>query len=461
MNISQPLYWHQGLFLQPHHLQHNDRRHADALGRLADVAGPHSWGVVSYQLAEPALPAGQISLSELCLWMRDGTFVEFPGNALLEPRSFLPGELADGPRTVYVGLRRLVPGQPNVSVHETFVTAARARTRFATLAEAEDVPDLLEGTQTAQVRAMHYVLRLFFDNEIENLTQYDLVPIARLERDGDAIRTMPGFVAPSLSIGASPPLKLLLRDLRDEIVARARQLEAYKQGGDRAHSQSEQSQTRLTVALAVLNRYGPLFTHWIEMPQVHPWAFYGALRQFIGELSWFTQRCDMLGRTPDGQALVAPYQHENAGPQFAWLVELANQIMNEITFGPEQFVRFVASDGMWLAELPESFLAAHHRYYLVLEGGPDADSLAEALVREGKLGTPKEIETIVSHALPGIELMHLSAPPPGMPRRAGVTYFHIDRTSQAWGAVSRERALRLFFPNAPAQFTAEVVAIRR
>ncbi len=62
------------------------------------------------------------------------------------------------------------------------------------------------------------------------------------------------------------------------------------------------------MALAVLNRYGPLLTHYLETPQLLPWHLYGSLRQLVGELSLFSDRCDMLGQTPDGRALVPAYK---------------------------------------------------------------------------------------------------------------------------------------------------------
>ncbi|KLU21436.1 hypothetical protein EOS_35925 [Caballeronia mineralivorans PML1(12)] len=461
MNIDQPVYWHQGLFLQPQHLQHNDRLQAHRIGRLANIALPYSWGVVSLQLNEAALETGRLTLTQLTLQFRDGTLAEFPGNALVEPRSFEPGELAAGPRTVYAGLRRLVPGQPNASVYETFDAAARAQTRFATLADPESVPDYLDGERTAHVRSLSYVVRLFWEDEVSSLGEYELVAIARIERDGQATRAASRFIPPCVNLGASPALSQTLRDIRDELVGRARQLEVYKQPHDAAQGDLELSQMRLLFALATLNRYGPLLCHLIETPQTHPWQMYGVLRQLIGELSWFSLRCDMLGHAPDGRVLVPPYRHDDIGPQLAALELLIGQMMNEITFGPEQVVRLAETEGVWMADLPASFFATRSRYYLVVHGAADPAQLGEALPRDAKLGTPAELDALVTHSLPGVELMYLQVPPSGMPRRGGATYFRIEHESDTWMSVARAQAVALFFAGAPAQFAADLVAVRR
>ncbi len=44
MNLDQPLYWHQGLFLQPQHFQHNDARIEQRITRTTELVHPHPWG---------------------------------------------------------------------------------------------------------------------------------------------------------------------------------------------------------------------------------------------------------------------------------------------------------------------------------------------------------------------------------------------------------------------------------
>jgi type VI secretion system protein ImpJ len=447
MNAEQPIYWHQGLFLQPQHLQHTDRLNKQRLARQRDIDTPHNWGIVSAAIAQLPLGSGRFVPDQLSAVFRDGTLVEYPGNALLEPRTFAPGELVGGARTVYVGLRQLLPGRANIGVFETLDAAAQATTRFATLADPEPMPDLLTAEGEAGVRAMHYVLRLFWDHEVDALGGYDLLPLARLERDGDTTRLGAGFFPPTLHIGACAPLLGELRDLRDELAARAKQLEVYKQPAEGGFAELDASQWRAFQAMVVMNRYAPLLSHLIETIEVHPWHAYGVLRQLIGELSAFSLRCDALGLTTNGEALVPPYRHEESGAQISNIIALSEQLLNEITLGPEQLVRFERDGEFWRAELSEAMTSGRNRYYVVVNGRELPETLAEQFPRDAKVGASSQIEKLVMLSLPGIELLSLPAAPPGMPRRQGSAFFRIETVADAWQAVIHERSVSLFCPD--------------
>ncbi|WJF89266.1 type VI secretion system baseplate subunit TssK [Paraburkholderia bonniea] len=460
MNFEQPLYWHQGQLLQPQHLQHADGFHASRLERLADLALPYCWGLEGLQINEAALAADQFMVSSLSARFQDGAFVRYPGNALLDARSLQRSSDAPWPRAVYLGLRRVAPGSANCSVHDSLDAAASAPTRFATLTDPETIPDYLSGGNSAQVRGMFYVLRLFWDDELEAAGQYELLPLARLELDGDSVRLEPGFMPLVASLGASVALMQVVRDIRDELLGRAHQLESNKIAADALNVSVDSGQLRVLMALNVLGRYGPLLCHLLETPQTHPWHVYGALRQLVGELSMFSARYDMLGRGKDDRVAVAPYRHEEAGMQIASIGALIARLLNEITFGPDQVVRFEQADDIWVADLPESFLSGHNRYYLIVSGLSEADAVAR-FAAEAKLGAASELANLVSHALPGLELLPLAVPPAGMPRRQQSAYFRIETVSDAWASVVRERGVALFH-SAPTQtLSVEIVMIRR
>ncbi|WP_174769900.1 type VI secretion system baseplate subunit TssK [Paraburkholderia hayleyella] len=460
MNFEQPLYWHQGQLLQPQHLQHADAYHASRLERLADLALPYCWGLEALQINEAALAAGQFMVNTLSARFQDGTFVRYPGNALLEARSLARTGDANWPRTLHLGVRRVVPGSANCTVHDTLDAAATAPTRFAALTDPETVTDYLSGGNAAQVRGMHYVLRLFWEDELEAASQYELLPLARLELDGDSVRLAPGFMPLVASLGASAALMQAVRDIRDELLGRAHQLETSKIAADALNVGIDSGQLRVLMALNVLGRYGPLLCHFLETPQTHPWPVYGALRQLVGELSMFSTRYDMLGRGTDDRVAVAPYRHEEAGMQIASIGTLIARLLNEITFGPDQVVRFERADDLWVADLPESFLSGRNRYYLIVAGLTEAEAVAR-FAAEAKLGAASELANLVSHALPGLELLPLAVPPAGMPRRQQSAYFRIETVSDAWASVVRERGVALFHGAQTQPLAVEIVMIRR
>ncbi len=105
-----------------------------------------------------------------------------------------------------------------------------------------------------------------------------------------------------------------LREVRDELAGRARQLEVYKQPAESRRGDVDGTHINRLMALAVLNRYGPLLTHYLETPSFHPWHLYGSLRQLVGELSLFSDRCDMLAKPPMGGRWCLPISTKRLGP---------------------------------------------------------------------------------------------------------------------------------------------------
>lgn len=454
----QPIFWHQGLFLQPQHFQYGDENVQYKYAQIAALTSPYQWGVVSMSIDELALDTLQLRLQSIRLLMRDGSFIQYPGNAVIEARNVDLASLVQG-RTAYIGIRRLVPGQENVQVLENLDQISNINTRFVSSHTTEPMADIYAGSTQADVQTMSYVLRIFWEDEIKQLEHYETMPLVRLEQDGDRARVQHQYIAPSLNISATPLLLDLLRQIRDEIAGRARQLEVFKPTSVAKTEDIDANHVSLLMALSVLNRYGPILSHLIETRQTHPWHVYGVLRQLVGELSTFSDHYDMMGMTRDGQALIPAYDHENIASGFQAIVTVIRLLLNEIAAAPEMLVRLEpagASAGLYQADLPDGFFGPRHRYHLLVYGFEGEDQV-QSLLRDLKLASPKQMELLVTHSLSGVDLLHLPEPPRGIPRRSGALYFYIDALSDAWAQVEQEQQVSLFAAGAPDGLKAELI----
>jgi len=460
-SLHQPLFWHQGLFLQPHHFQYQDAWTTDHLARQWDLSVPWNWGVAGLHVDETALAARQFSLKQLTLRWRDGTLTEYPGNARVASKRFDLVDFAQGPRTIYIGLRRLLDDQPNVQKFESLEDASQADARWVVPVDPQQVPDRYAQGPSGRVMLMTFVLRLFWENELDDLGDYDVMPLARLDQDGETVRLVTRFVPPCLNLAGAPALQQMLNDLGNEIVGRARQLEVFKQP---VANQADGTPVGPLLALSVLNRYGVAMTHTTQSPQAHPWAVYGMLRQLAAELSTFSEYCNLLGETRDGQALLSPYDHLDIGPAYQSVVELIRRLLNDITVGPEMLVHFVrdgTNDNLLQADVPANFFGPRHRYYLIAHSAEtDAAMLSERIQLEAKLGAPDQIDTLITRSLPGVDTMPLQTLPPGMPRRAGAVYFRLESLSDPWENIVRDSRAALYIPNAPADLRIDLIVIK-
>ena len=150
---SRPLFWHQGLLLQPHHFQQMDLYYQSLLISYHQFLQPHLWGVESIQIQDSALGNRSFSLKEGEFLFPDGTHVLLPGNALVEPRSFDEAWIeGDKPLGVFLGLRRLNEFGQNVTVVSNLKNLGDVTTRFATTADSEDTVDLHQQGPEAQMK---------------------------------------------------------------------------------------------------------------------------------------------------------------------------------------------------------------------------------------------------------------------------------------------------------------------
>jgi type VI secretion system protein ImpJ len=265
MISKKPLFWHQGLFLQPQHFQYMDTYVQSLLSPLLECQHPFFWGVITMEINEAALKNRTFELIAGEFLFRDGTAVAIPANGTVQPRSFdEAGVEGERPFTVYLGLRRYARETQNVTVVKRLDDVADVNTRFAATEEAEEMADMYKAGPAAQVRRLTYVLKIFWENEIEKLNNYHLIPLAMLERDGADIKLSRSFIPPAVAVSGSDELTRMLKDIRDQVTARCHQLEEYKSPREIQATEFEPGYMICLLALRSLNRFVPLLFHLAE-----------------------------------------------------------------------------------------------------------------------------------------------------------------------------------------------------
>src|ERR1700759_1315787 len=89
------VHWHEGLFLQPHHLQLMQRELQTDVRAARSLLTPYCYGVVESKLSYDDLADGRIRFEHLRAIMPSGQEVFFPENANL-PALDIKAELARG-----------------------------------------------------------------------------------------------------------------------------------------------------------------------------------------------------------------------------------------------------------------------------------------------------------------------------------------------------------------------------
>ncbi|MFH1147860.1 MAG: type VI secretion system baseplate subunit TssK [Pseudomonadota bacterium] len=201
MQVQRPPVWHQGLFLQPQHFQMADLSFQARLTPFFNFLAPHFWGVNGVEIRKAALAQRNLDPVRGEFLFPDGTYAVFPGNAVMEGRSFEEGWIEGGkPLDIYVGLKKWNDAGANVTTLSKLENLTQVSTRYVAPVEVDDVRDLHCGGPDGQVKTMYAVLKLFWGSEREQLGDYLLLPFARVERVGGDVRLSEQFVPPCLTI---------------------------------------------------------------------------------------------------------------------------------------------------------------------------------------------------------------------------------------------------------------------
>ncbi len=462
MESRKPLFWHQGLFLQPHHFQLQDQYVQSLLLPYQKFIEPYLWGVAQVSVSSAALGNRSFELVKGEFLFPDGAHVSVPDNGIIEPRSFEEDWIeGDKPLMAYLGLKKWDASGENVTVLPDLQGIGQIPTRFVTKTDPDEVGDLYQPGPKAQVKSLRFVLRVFWETEKDQLGDYLLIPIAQIERQGEELKLSERYVPPSLNMNSAENLLLLVKEIRDQLASRARQLEEYKTQKGVHTAEFGTRDMVYVLALRSLNRYVPLLYHYLESPQVHPWLVFGLLRQLIGELSSFSDQVNVLGDGADGTPLLRVYDHQDLGGCFFSAQSLITQLIDAITSGPEYVIRLVYDGTYFAAELPPAIFEGRNRFFLVLETEAAPAGLLKSIESVVKLGARESLPILIARALPGVGMEHLTAPPQELPRRSHSLYFQIDHHSDQWSPVENGRNIALYWDDAPEDLKAEMMVVGR
>lgn len=461
MNNSKPIFWHQGLFLQPQHFQLSEQYHDARLYPYQTFMQPHFWGVCTIAMLGSSLNHRSCEIESGEFIFADGTYVSLPDNSVISPRSF-EDEWVDPekPFTIYLALHKLSQFDNNVTELANLDQSGDVTTRYVTTSAAEDARDVYVEGSDAQVKFMRYALRIVFDNEKDELSDYELIPIAQVVRDGDAIIYNKHYLPPCITIASVPELMRIVKEVRDEITGRAMQLSAYK-SPVHARQEFDANLLRYKLALQSLSRFVPRLFHITESGKVHPWAVYGVIRELVGEISTYTDRVSVLGETAEGERMVPHYDHNDLGNCFSRASEMIGQLLNEITIGPQFLVEMKFDGVAYAADVPSEFFTEHVDFFLIVNTLADFEESQKSLLTAAKLSSRDMVETLVERSLPGVGMIYLSAAPPGLPRRSNAYYMRLDVHDDQWSSVSRQESIALLWEEAPDDTTVELAVVRK
>lgn len=445
MSRDGQVFWGQGAFLSPQHLQAQDAWHQALRHDLHRQLTPYPWGFEALQLREDALGSGVVDIERLRLYTRDG--------------ERLRGGSAEAGGNVRIGERSLHGLAPRDSSAITLWLVLVRERAVQGLAAADrlDPRHALDSRQLAdpydpQAPEADVDFLLYQPMIVTSLDEnaQALVRSCEAYAFAEIIPAGPGrfrlsgdYVPPSLALAASQNLQRWTRGLRDLLISRGQDFAASKrQRGIRAASTSAQEVMRV-VMMQTFARYIVAFEEHVRQGRIPAYALYQQLRSLVAEFSVFSEDIGYFGGLSSSPATTAlpEYDHEDARRCFRLAFERAEALIKALTVGAEVGITLAWDGRFYKADLPANlFESDKTRFYLAFESDLSGQDLFTRLSRTGKIASFDEMPRLLSAALFGLKIDLLPVPPEELPQKTpNTTYFLIDTAHPFWQMIRNAR----------------------
>jgi type VI secretion system protein ImpJ len=429
--MSTKIHWHEGLFLQPHHLQRMQKSLGDDLGSERRLAWPYPYGVIEARLSRDELENKRVRFDKLRVIMPSGLEVNYPAAAEL-PSLDIAQAFSKGAGSFTVSLG--VPLWQN-SRANTVPVASDADTRVKLLYRVGEVECHDENTgenpKPVQIRKINS--RLMFEHE--DGSDMEVLPLLRIVRatgeDVGLPKEDPEYVPPCMLLSGSSVLREMVRDLVSQVEASRKELVVQVTRGGFALDTMRGVQFEQLMRLRTLNRFSARLPSLIQAPVVTPFDLYIHLRELLGELA---------ALHPDRDEFeCAPYRHDN---QFLCFRELANKIRSFLRGAvAPSFLKLPFKDvgGILTANFSEEHFSQPNAYFLGIKTRLDPTALARYVEDGDKFKLMPQ--SLATRAIRGVEIKEERHAPLELPAAADLHYFRLERANspRIWQQIQTEK----------------------
>jgi len=425
------VHWHDGLFLQPHHLQSLQNAVFDGMHDQRKLSMGFSYGVIEAQLSADELNNGHVRFDSLQVAMPRGAVFRYPQEADL-PSLDIRAELQKRPEGLVVGLalpiwQRSAPN--SIPVGEDLAGPAR-RVRYRAI-EAE-VADENSGANKQFVQYLKHNGRLAFGHEQFEDTEF--LPLLRiLQSSSEDTRgprmADPRFVPATLLLRGSDVLFRLVRDLNGQVSATRMQLAEQLAASPLDLRLLQGAQFEQMARLRCLTRSSALLNSLLDDSPTRTgcagrcptFEAYLAMQDLLAELAslYVSKRVVKW----------EPYNHDDPWPCFADLDEKIRAFLNPMGAHYRR-ITFALENGIFYGQVPAGFFKDITGCFLSIEGAQDATTLSRMVENRDyfKLLPASFVEEL---AIRGLQLKEERSLPADLPLRAGQYYYKVDGSTSA------------------------------
>lgn len=421
------------MHLGPHHFQAQSRYFENSIHACMAMLWPAGFGLVTYALDFEALKNGTVNLLHASGIMPDGLPFSMPGgDGLPEPRNFAKLFPPDSySLTVSLAIPPRLPNGINCALNNS---DDRGAVRF--LAVSSTVADETTGADEKAVRFGRKNLRLVLDSE---LTGNDVsLPVARIMRSGSGEFIVdPEFVPPCLQIGASQRLMEALGRLIEIMEEKSSSLTLSSSASD-VLAFSSREIAAFWFLHTVNAGLAPLRHHYLSR-RTHPEEVFIEMLRLSGGLCTFA-----LNEHP---RTLPAYDHWRPDVCFGVLERHIREQLELII--PTNCIKLPIAktmDYFYAGAITDERCVGRVTWLLGVRSKIAQLDLMTKAPQLVKICSEKFVGELVRRQMRGLNISHLSVPPPAVSPRPEMQYFLIDRTGPFWENIVQTRRVGIYIP---------------
>lgn len=440
--MSYHVHWHEGLFLQPHHLQRLQRSVYEESARTRRLLGSYPAGVVEMRLSPDELSNFRLRFDRLLVLLPSGLVVDFPENADL-PAIDLKPLFASGGHAfdLHLGVPLWHSKRSNA-----FEINAPADSRSKLLYKPVEVQVADENTGENPKAVLLRRINARILGPGDDRDDLESIPLLRIVRaTGEALglpKLDPEYVAPCVYLSGSTVLYQRVRDIVAQVQASRKELVVQLGRGGFNIESLRGAQFEQLMRLRTLNRFSARLGSLLAAPGVTPFDWYLELRDLHGELAALHPDRDDFN--------LAEYNHEGLFPVFEQLDEKIRALLRGVVTASFIKLDFTAEAGMHAASFTDEHFTKPVEYFLAIRSKLDPREVVRTVEDPDQFKfMPRSLAT---RAIRGVVLKEERVPPLQFPAQAGLTYFRVNRTEsgRVWGQIQLEKSGILRWPDADA-----------
>ncbi|NOX93378.1 MAG: type VI secretion system baseplate subunit TssK [Gammaproteobacteria bacterium] len=415
MSLDNKVIWSEGMFLNPHHFQQQERYIERYIDGKCSAHGAYGWGIHHLEIDQELLKLGKISLINAKGVFPDGTPFSFPDQNDLPPVFEVPENTHD--KIVYLAVPVKRPGAIDVLPENETQGLARY---YSSKQSARDIS--VEGGDNVEIDIGKLRMRLLLESD--DMSGYAGIGILRISeaREDKNILLDEEYIPTCFDCHASLKLSGFLSELAGLLHHRGESIAGRLADTQRGGT----AEIADYMLLQLVNRLEPLTTHLSQMQGLHPVELYSEVVQMVGELSTFVT-------TSKRPPVFPPFMHDNLQTTFVPVINALRQCLSMVYEQTAAALPLVEKKfGIRVAQITDRTLIDSAMFVLAVRANIPENKIQTLFPAQVKVGPVDRIRQLVNAAMPGIPLKVLPVAPRQIPYHSGYTYFEFERNNNYW-----------------------------